>query len=360
MKLNHLVACCLIAGVIGVAGCGMGAGNDAKEQENALMEPREDAEADSADAAKEAGTENPEATEVTEENTEVLEESATDITEAEDTADAENADSSEAGDSETSENPNGTTIDFEYDYSADIKADVDAAVTSASSLQDELTKIDDVEKKYVEMLKDGYTQYEMNVASSWYYTIWDTELNSLWSRFSEIADAQTKEKVLADQRAWISMKDEAVEEMLGPSEQNGSMYPLLKYSLLEEMTKTRSYFIADEIAKIKGESFTLPEAPYKYGTFIDNQGTDSVYSSLFTHAGWEDDNVAKISLYRLGEIEGTFKENSDGTLAFTSDDESVKGTITINGWDGATFEVTEVNGASFLTIGDKFEFPFVF
>lgn len=94
--------------------------------------------------------------------------------------------------------------------------------------------------------------------------------------------------------------------------------------------------------------------------FVDNQGTDAVYSSLITQQSWEGEDEAIISVYRLGEIEGSFIDNGNGNLDFTSDDGSIKGTIQINGWNGATFEVTETIGAVPFSVGEKFEFPFAF
>lgn len=114
-----------------------------------------------------------------------------------------------------------------------------------------------------------------------------TELNNLWSRFSDLADPQTKEKILTEQRNWIDMKEEVTLLDIGSYEENGSMYPLLQNSYLEEITKNRAYVIANELAKIKGESFVMPEKSAKYGLFVDNQGTGSVYSSLITRQGLE-------------------------------------------------------------------------
>ena len=94
--------------------------------------------------------------------------------------------------------------------------------------------------------------------------------------------------------------------------------------------------------------------------FVDNQGTDAVYSSLITQQSWEGEDEAIISVYRLGEIEGSFIDNGNGNLDFTSDDGSIKGTIQINGWNGATFEVTETIGAAPFSVGEKFEFSFAF
>ena len=94
--------------------------------------------------------------------------------------------------------------------------------------------------------------------------------------------------------------------------------------------------------------------------FVDNQGTGSVYSSLITRQGWEGEDEAVISLYRLGELKGTFIDNGNGNLAFSSDDGSIKGMIQIGGWDGATFKITETIGETVFSVGETFEFPFAF
>ena len=251
-------------------------------------------------------------------------------------------------------------IDFAYDYSEDIKTDVDYMVSVSDSLQEELENIEKITQKYTPLAEKAQTQGEMNVSSRWLYVIWDTELNDLWNRFSKLADPQTKEQVLTDQRNWIAMKEEATFLSIGSSEENGSMYPMLVNSLWEEKTKNRAYFIANELAQIEGESFAMPEASTTYGLFVDNQGTDAVYNSLITQQSWEGEDEAIISVYRLGEIEGSFIDNGNGNLDFTSDDGSIKGTIQINGWNGATFEVTETIGAVPFSVGEKFEFSFAF
>lgn len=251
-------------------------------------------------------------------------------------------------------------IDFTFDYSEDIKADVDYVASNATSLQEELENIERIIQKYTPLAQSAQSQMEMNISSGWFFVIWDTELNSLWSRFSNSADPQTKERVLAEQRNWIDMKEEVTLLSLGTAEENGSMYPLLQNSFLEEITKNRAYVLANELAKIKGESFAMPEVSEKYGLFVDNQGTGDVYSFLITRQGWEGDDEAIISIYRQGETEGTFTDNGNGELNFTSDDGSVKGIIKINGWSGASFEITEISGASAFSVGEIFEFPFVF
>ena len=247
-------------------------------------------------------------------------------------------------------------IDFAYDYSEDIKEDVDYVVSGSASLQKELENIEKIIQKYTPLAEAAQTQGEMNVSSRWLFVIWDTELNNLWSRFSNSADQQTKEKILKEQRNWIAMKEEVTLLSIGSSEENGSIYPLLQNSFLERITKNRAYVLANELAKIKGESFAMPEISAKYGLFIDNQGTSSVYSTLIAQQGGEGEDEAIISVYRQGETKGTFVDNGNGELVFTSD----KGIIKINGWDGASFKVTGTSGESVFLVGDEVKFPFVF
>lgn len=53
-------------------------------------------------------------------------------------------------------------------------------------------------------------------------------------------------------------------------------------------------------------------------------------------------------------------DNGNGELEFSSEDGSVKGIIQINGWDGASFEVTETSNPDTFPVGQKTEFPFAF
>ena len=251
-------------------------------------------------------------------------------------------------------------IDFAYDYSEDIKTDVDYMVSVSDSLQEELENIEKITQKYTPLAEKAQTQGEMNVSSRWLYVIWDTELNDLWNRFSKLADPQTKEQVLTDQRNWIAMKEEATFLSIGSSEENGSMYPLLQNSFLEEITKNRACVLASKLAGIKGEDFMLPDRSNKYGLFVDNQGTGNVYSALVTREGLNGENEAVISVYRTGETRGTFTDHGNGELAFASDDGNVRGIIHIDGWKGASFHVTEVTGNSAFTVGEELEFPFAF
>ena len=102
-------------------------------------------------------------------------------------------------------------------------------------------------QKYTPLAEAAQTQGEMNVSSKWFFVIWDTELNNIWSRFTDLADQQIKDKVLAEQRNWIAMKEEVTLLSIGSSEENGSMYPLLQNAFLEKITNgshnTEAHFL---------------------------------------------------------------------------------------------------------------------
>ena len=102
----------------------------------------------------------------------------------------------------------------------------------------------------------------------------------------------------------------------------------------------------------------IHETTSVYGEFADTQGTDMVYSSLTTRQGTDGENEAIISIYRQGRLEGSFVDNGEGELAFSSDDGSVKGIIKINGQGGASFQITETSGESPFSVGEEFEFFF--
>ena len=259
---------------------------------------------------------------------------------------------------DTDDQDDGSKVDAFADYEPDIEADVKAAINSASSLQDEIDKVQSVVAKYSLMASKGETQAELNMLSGLPYMVWDKELNSLWSRISDSADEQTKERLLADQRNWNSMKEEVKLESIGRPEDGGSMYPMNQNAFFEDITFNRCCILANELAKIKGDTYKMPPRSM-YATYVDDQGTGSVYSTLITRTGMELDNEAVISIFRLGETEGTFKDKGDGVFEYISYSENVKGIIKMNGWDGATFEVTECYDCPF-NAGDKYEFDFAF
>ena len=246
-------------------------------------------------------------------------------------------------------------VDFTHDYSEEIRADVDRAASDAETFQQELENVERLSRRYAPLAETAQTQGEMNVASMWLFTIWDTELDTLWDR---AADQRTE--ALAERESWTAMREEAALLSVGSSEENGSMYPLLRNSFLEEVTRDRAYLLAAGLAEEQGQPFDMPERSEKYGLFAGGQGTGGMDGYLLTRQGWEGADEAAISFPGRDELNGTFAGGGNGELAFTADDGSVKGIIRIDGWDGARFEVTEAADGSPFSVGETAEFPIVF
>ena len=276
----------------------------------------------------------------------------TDTTENKTTQDNSKEANDKAKTSSSKDDSASKKYDFFNDYKSEIESEVENATAKASSLQDEINQIQKLANTYSDAVSRANTQSEINSSSAWTYTIWDKELNNLWKRISSSASKDVKERILSEQRNWISMKNEITIENIGAPEDSGSIYPLLQNNFLSDITHNRC------LAMIKHEDFVMPNRSI-YGTFVDNQGTGSVYGSLITRKNMEDDNVAIISIYRLTTVEGTFTENGNGYLDFTSYEENVKGIIKILGWEKAVFEITECKDSPF-NVGDSFTFDFAF
>ena len=127
----------------------------------------------------------------------------------------------------------------------------------AESIQDEIAKVELKSCEYENADWSSMGQQEMNQLTAQWYQLWDDELNSLWSRLSDELDAETKEKVLDEQRAWIKRKEENIKGA-GAAAYGGSLQPQLENTTAEEMTRARVYILAGYLADVRNETFTVP------------------------------------------------------------------------------------------------------
>jgi uncharacterized protein YecT (DUF1311 family) len=124
------------------------------------------------------------------------------------------------------------------------------------SIQDEIAKIEMKSVEYENADWGTMGQQEMNELTARWYQLWDDELNSLWSRLSDELDAETKAKVLDEQRAWVTRKDENIKGA-GAAAYGGSLQAQLENSTAEEMTRARAYILAGYLADVRNESFAI-------------------------------------------------------------------------------------------------------
>jgi len=124
------------------------------------------------------------------------------------------------------------------------------------SIQAEIERVEERSREHCNIDTSTMGQQQMNRHSAEWYMLWDEELNSLWSRLSDELDAETKAKVLEEQRAWIKRK-EGNATAAGMQALGGTLQPLLESETAAAMTRARVYVLASYLAEVKNESFTI-------------------------------------------------------------------------------------------------------
>ena len=226
---------------------------------------------------------------------------------------------------------------------------------ATSSLDDELASIDEkASEMEADISNNDHNQQELNEIANNIYILWDDELNSLWNRFSESSDADFKEKILAEQREWISTKEARVSEA-GVNYEGGSMQSMVEDLEAARLTRIRVYALAGYLGQVTGESVT----PFSYdyaGYYVDTQGTMEAYSTLELTADGENTYTATIGLYRVSTFEGAVTLEGN-TLTYTDNEGLISGQITIDvDTDSATFIVTE-SSTDLVSVGEEWVFP---
>ncbi len=293
----------------------------------------------------------------TDKNTTEQEETVADVDEessdtSEESEDVSNDTSTDSSSEETSKEEEAAWMD----YTQTITKEVEEITSAATSIQDEMNQVETLVEKYDEMSSADISQAAMNQASQWPATVWDTELNSLWSRMSDNLDEKSKEEVLADLRVWNAMKEDAIVCAIGSEKDGGSIYAMSYQQQLSDMTRRKAYLLANTYASFLKEDFTFPEASI-YGVYINSEDTSEIYDSLALTESYESGAIATISLYRTTTLTGSVTGDGD-CLSFVSDEGDVEGTITY-GWEGATFTVDKSSN-DLVEEGSNISFPLVF
>ncbi len=137
---------------------------------------------------------------------------------------------------DSKENELGNEIKQENESTVENKIDVrpmlEAAEEEASQLQTKLTE------------DASLTQTDMNEISNEIYMIWDDLLNELWAELKDYLDQESMDKLLEEQRAWITEKEDAVKQAAAEYE-GGSIAPLISNQKAAELTKERVYVLAE-------------------------------------------------------------------------------------------------------------------
>lgn len=93
--------------------------------------------------------------------------------------------------------------------------------------------------KYV-LENEELTQMEMNEKTQELYELWDGALNYLWSVLKESLPEDEFTELRDEQRAWITKKEEAMEEA-GKEFEGGSMYSMVVNGEAARITEERTH-----------------------------------------------------------------------------------------------------------------------
>ncbi len=129
--------------------------------------------------------------------------------------------------------------------------------SKAVSVQDEIDGIEKKSDEYDGLDYASMDQSSINNAILECYTLWDDELNSIWSKIMAEIDPKDKNALLNEQRTWIKEKEKAMDDATKEAS-GGSLAAQLKYGEGKVQTRKRVYYLASKLAKLRGESFAIP------------------------------------------------------------------------------------------------------
>lgn len=87
---------------------------------------------------------------------------------------------------------------------------------------------------------DPLTQLEYNEKTNQLYEMWNSDLNAIWSDLKVVLDAEGFDKLLQEQREWITWKEAEIQKA-GSDYEGGSMQPMVMNQKAAELTKIRVY-----------------------------------------------------------------------------------------------------------------------
>ena len=265
-------------------------------------------------------------------------------------------DTSLSGDLEEGENEETTEDDSSEDsvlsideYESQIESEVEEAVSSASSLTDEIDKICSLSDQYEMMLNNVETQAEMNLISQCPLLVWNIEAESLLDRIKE-ADAD-EYKIADELFSEFEETSYDMAEKMAYEYDGGSIQAMIINGYLSELYRNQALELACRLAEINNDTeFEAPDfGPTGiYGEYLENEYL------IFT-IGMEDGSY-NVLIHRDGEddIIGTAIETGEEDVYdFTSEDGSISGTLELG--LSATLTVTESTDSN-IKVGDKLFF----
>ena len=281
------------------------------------------------------------------------------VEQAQQSEDAQQADAqeqAEAGDAiesdATDSNASGSDATAE-DYTEAIKEEVRAA--ASDSLSDELQSINDIYNKYDDLRMNAEDQTSINILSQWGTVVWKEETVSLLERIKE-KDPSNYGDLSSEYEKWESYVPSMAEKM-SETYKDGSIYPMI-YSYNEAMRyKQEAYTLASTLADLAGDvAFSFPDST-ACGYYGDYAGDSYLIIAEGMESGSYEVTIHIDDAKQLHGWATTYEyPGEQEVLLFTSDDDTVKGTIDYFVLE-ATFYVSETDGS---VVGPEESYSFTF
>ncbi|MCR5656965.1 MAG: hypothetical protein K6G06_05815 [Butyrivibrio sp.] len=267
-----------------------------------------------------------------------------DVNDAEDVTDVEVAGAEDAAEVEVEADDTKAG----EDYTEQIKTEI-GEIAGSDSLADEMTKVDELYKKYDDLRMNAETQVEMDEMAQWPTLVWETEVESLMERIEKTEDSSVAD-IKSAYDEWSSNVD-AIAEKMSFTYEGGSIQGMITVGNKATLCRNKAYGLAASLADINKETdFEIP-ATDPYGIY----GDFSKGNYIILTEGMESGSYNVLISTDAGEITGTAVDGEgEKELAFTSDDDTIKGSVTYDN-TVASFTVSESDG-SVVKADDVFDF----
>ena len=154
-------------------------------------------------------------------------------------------------------NSESVSSDNQFVTLSEASSDAEKETNDEKTIQLELAEVEAKSDELDNADTSNMSQFDINELASERYSLWDDELNSIWTRLVEVIPADEKDALVKEQQSWIDTKEKNA-DVAGVENGGGSLAPCLMSDEAANLTKVRVYYLAEKLANLKGQSFEVP------------------------------------------------------------------------------------------------------
>lgn len=242
-----------------------------------------------------------------------------------------------------------TTDDASFDTSVDTTETTDSNsedITTTEmtevpsiSISEEMAEMESKSLAY-ENADWDLPQQEMNAKAYEWFTLWDDELNALWDRLTATLSDTEKDALTEEQTAWIKRKEQQM-IAAGFEAYGGTLRPLLESSVAKDMTRERTYYLAEYLAKQTGEDYTIPSEIIESFQGIDCS-LDDVFESFYGEYALNDTMTVYVNTIDASPFSNDFPEGTKWLFWYSNSDVLTNNNVYAFNKDRIIFEKEDV------------------